>query len=223
MAAAVLQRAALRQRPAGLARHRRAGRSAADGARRTAPRSPAPGMAAQPHQAWRWPDSDRLPPCLRVSWRDPGRGCSPARRGRQRTGTGWTWCPRYPSTFGPGGMPLLPPPGPDPRSKPEGDGRMSTPANRTTRASQPGSVPSVRETSYLSRPEGRIGYDVAGGGLLVVLVPGMGDLRAGYRFLAPACGRRVTGSRAPIFAATATAMPRSRPMATRKQRAMSSP
>ena len=33
---------------------------------------------------------------------------------------------------------------------------------------------------------GRIGYDVAGDGSLVVLVPGMGDLRASYRFLAPA-------------------------------------
>ena len=41
-------------------------------------------------------------------------------------------------------------------------------------------------TNHLSRPEGRIGYDVAGDGPLVVLVPGMGDLRAGYRFLAPA-------------------------------------
>jgi pimeloyl-ACP methyl ester carboxylesterase len=41
-------------------------------------------------------------------------------------------------------------------------------------------------TSYLSRPSGRIGYDVAGTGPLIVLVPGMGDLRAGYRFLAPA-------------------------------------
>jgi pimeloyl-ACP methyl ester carboxylesterase len=41
-------------------------------------------------------------------------------------------------------------------------------------------------TSYLARPEGLIGYDVAGKGPLVVLVPGMGDLRAGYRFLAPA-------------------------------------
>ena len=71
---------------------------------------------------------------------------------------------------------------------------MSTPADRTTRASQPGSAPSVQETSYLSRPEGRIGYDVAGDGSLVVLVPGMGDLRAGYRFLAPdlrAAGYRV--------------------------------
>src|SRR5580704_7298801 len=41
-------------------------------------------------------------------------------------------------------------------------------------------------TSYLSRPGGHIGYDVAGTGPLVVLVPGMGDLRASYRFLAPA-------------------------------------
>jgi pimeloyl-ACP methyl ester carboxylesterase len=41
-------------------------------------------------------------------------------------------------------------------------------------------------TQYLCRPEGRIAYDVAGDGPLVVLVPGMGDLRATYRFLAPA-------------------------------------
>src|SRR5271169_4934470 len=63
---------------------------------------------------------------------------------------------------------------------------MSTAANRTTRASHSSSVPPVQETSYLSCHEGRIGYDVAGAGSLVVLVPGMGDLRAGYRFLAPA-------------------------------------
>jgi pimeloyl-ACP methyl ester carboxylesterase len=41
-------------------------------------------------------------------------------------------------------------------------------------------------TLYLDRPEGRVGYDVGGAGPLVVLVPGMGDLRAAYRFLAPA-------------------------------------
>src|SRR5271165_3445410 len=41
-------------------------------------------------------------------------------------------------------------------------------------------------TDHLARPDGRIGYDVAGEGPLVVLVPGMGDLRAAYRFLAPA-------------------------------------
>ncbi len=41
------------------------------------------------------------------------------------------------------------------------------------------------QTRYLSRPDGRIAYDVDGEGPLVVLVPGMGDLRATYRFLAP--------------------------------------
>jgi pimeloyl-ACP methyl ester carboxylesterase len=42
------------------------------------------------------------------------------------------------------------------------------------------------ETRYLAGPEGRIAYDVDGSGPLLVLVPGMGDLRATYRFLAPA-------------------------------------
>ncbi len=41
-------------------------------------------------------------------------------------------------------------------------------------------------TEYLARPEGRIAYDVDGSGPLVVLIPGMGDLLAGYRFLRPA-------------------------------------
>jgi pimeloyl-ACP methyl ester carboxylesterase len=40
-------------------------------------------------------------------------------------------------------------------------------------------------TAYLTRPEGRIAYDVAGDGPLVVCAPGMGDLRSVYRFLAP--------------------------------------
>jgi pimeloyl-ACP methyl ester carboxylesterase len=44
----------------------------------------------------------------------------------------------------------------------------------------------AQTTIYLTRPEGRIAYDVAGDGPLVVLVPGMGDLRAAYRYLAPA-------------------------------------
>jgi len=39
---------------------------------------------------------------------------------------------------------------------------------------------------YITRPEGRVAYDVAGRGPLLVLVPGMGDLRGSYRFLAPA-------------------------------------
>jgi pimeloyl-ACP methyl ester carboxylesterase len=40
-------------------------------------------------------------------------------------------------------------------------------------------------TLYLARDEGRIAYDVSGSGPLVVLVPGMGDLRSTYRMLAP--------------------------------------
>lgn len=63
---------------------------------------------------------------------------------------------------------------------------MSVPANETARASHASSAAPVKETSYLARPGGRIGYDVAGDGSLLVLVPGMGDLRAGYRYLAPA-------------------------------------
>src|SRR5579864_294233 len=48
------------------------------------------------------------------------------------------------------------------------------------------SATSTRATTYLARPEGRVGYDVEGDGPLVVLVPGMGDLRTTYRFVAPA-------------------------------------
>src|ERR1700722_17479242 len=44
----------------------------------------------------------------------------------------------------------------------------------------------VHGTSYLSRPGGHIAYDLSGDGPLVVLVPGMGDLRLTYRFLTPA-------------------------------------
>ena len=49
-------------------------------------------------------------------------------------------------------------------------------------------------TRFLERPGGRIAYDVAGVGPLVVCAPGMGDVRAVYRFLAPsliAAGYRV--------------------------------
>lgn len=41
------------------------------------------------------------------------------------------------------------------------------------------------ETRFLSTDEGRIAYELQGSGPLVVLVPGMGDLRSSYRFLAP--------------------------------------
>jgi hypothetical protein len=76
------------------------------------------------------------------------------------------------------------PPEPKP-GKTEGDEHVSSPADHTTRASHSTSVFLGQTPSYLSRPEGRIGYDVAGGGSPVVLVPGLGDLRAG-RGLQPA-------------------------------------
>jgi hypothetical protein len=56
---------------------------------------------------------------------------------------------------------------------------MSTPADYTKRASHSGSVPPVQETSYLNCLEGRIGYDVAGGGSLVGLVPAQIPSRRG--------------------------------------------
>ena len=49
-------------------------------------------------------------------------------------------------------------------------------------------------TQYLDRPGGRLAFDVIGAGPLVVCVPGMGDVRQSYRFLAPAiaeAGHRV--------------------------------
>ena len=49
-------------------------------------------------------------------------------------------------------------------------------------------------TRFLARPDGRIAYDDQGAGPLVILVPGIGDVRAEYRFLTPqlvAAGYRV--------------------------------
>ena len=43
-----------------------------------------------------------------------------------------------------------------------------------------------RAVRHLDRPGGRVAYDVAGQGPLVLLVPGMGDLRSTYRHLVPA-------------------------------------
>jgi pimeloyl-ACP methyl ester carboxylesterase len=50
------------------------------------------------------------------------------------------------------------------------------------------------QTRFLDVPGGRLAYDVAGEGPLVICAPSMGDLRAEYRFLAPrlvAAGYRV--------------------------------
>ena len=59
-------------------------------------------------------------------------------------------------------------------------------STQNTPTGNAGTTIQTAATNHLVRPEGRIGYDVAGEGPLVVLVPGMGDLRATYRFLAPA-------------------------------------
>ena len=48
---------------------------------------------------------------------------------------------------------------------------MNTPADHTTRVSHSSSVPAVEETSYLSCPEGRIGYDPAEARLADVTAP----------------------------------------------------
>jgi len=55
-------------------------------------------------------------------------------------------------------------------------------------------VDNPTEVLRLARPEGAVAYEVSGEGPLIVCVPGMGDLRASYRFLQPdlvAGGHRV--------------------------------
>ena len=49
----------------------------------------------------------------------------------------------------------------------------------------PITAPAMSPTRTLDLPGGRIAYDDAGSGPLVILVPGMGDVRASYRFLIP--------------------------------------
>ena len=64
---------------------------------------------------------------------------------------------------------------------------MTASANQPSRnAIDPRDPSVIPETAYIRRPEGRVAYDVSGRGPLLVLVPGMGDLRGSYRFLAPA-------------------------------------
>jgi pimeloyl-ACP methyl ester carboxylesterase len=55
-----------------------------------------------------------------------------------------------------------------------------------TRADQ---TPAAAATQFLKLPDGQIAYDDSGGtGPLVICVPGLGDLRQQYRFLAPRLG-----------------------------------
>lgn len=56
----------------------------------------------------------------------------------------------------------------------------STYASRQTKAQE-----DLKTTEFVGIEGGRIGYDVTGQGPLIVLSPGVGDLRQAYRFLAP--------------------------------------
>jgi pimeloyl-ACP methyl ester carboxylesterase len=70
---------------------------------------------------------------------------------------------------------------------------MSTAANHTTRASHSSSAPAAGETSYLRRPEGRIGYDVTAPALVVMgeQDPDFGDPRAEADWIARALRAQV--------------------------------
>ncbi len=59
-------------------------------------------------------------------------------------------------------------------------------------------------TEFLDHEGGRLSYDVTGDGPLVVLSPGMGDLRQSYRFLAPRLAQAGTGWPPSTCAGTAT-------------------
>ncbi|HME04631.1 MAG TPA: alpha/beta hydrolase [Solirubrobacteraceae bacterium] len=63
----------------------------------------------------------------------------------------------------------------------------SRPEGRTMTADTefPTTNPPVGDAIYLERPDGRIAYEVVGHGPLVVLSPGVADIRSSYRFLAP--------------------------------------
>ena len=67
----------------------------------------------------------------------------------------------------------------------------AAPAEHSAGASVSQAMP---ETRFLERPEGRIAYTDRGSGQLVIMVPGLGDLKEQYRLLAPrlvAAGYRV--------------------------------
>jgi len=62
----------------------------------------------------------------------------------------------------------------------------ATIAAKNTSTLPTNTLPVPRRTRFLSRDEGRIAYDDIGDGPLVILAPGIGDLRREYRFVAPA-------------------------------------
>ncbi|MGT2425415.1 alpha/beta fold hydrolase [Amnibacterium kyonggiense] len=66
-----------------------------------------------------------------------------------------------------------------------------------TRGGAPAAAPAEGTGSHLDVPGGRIAYESRGEGPLIVLSPGIGDLRQSYRFLAPrlvAAGYRVVSA-----------------------------
>ncbi len=71
---------------------------------------------------------------------------------------------------------------PDPLDDPA---RYPQPTTKKGQVMTTNTSASEEVTKFLTRSAGKIGYDIAGTGPLVVLVPGMGDLRSAYRFLAP--------------------------------------
>ena len=60
-----------------------------------------------------------------------------------------------------------------------------TTRSRHARSTAPSDAGATASTRYLERAGGRLAYDDAGDGPLVVMLPGLGDLRQQYRFLAP--------------------------------------
>src|SRR4051794_41006639 len=61
--------------------------------------------------------------------------------------------------------------------------RMASPSEISSTARALSPIPSA--TQFLQLEEGQIAFDRTGRGPVVLLVPGMGDLRSSYRFLAP--------------------------------------
>ena len=58
-------------------------------------------------------------------------------------------------------------------------------AESITQPSDPVADQAANQVSYVEVPGGRIAYEVTGDGPLVVLSPGIGDVRQSYRFLTP--------------------------------------
>lgn len=95
------------------------------------------------------------------------------------------------------GAPGRPKPACSPAYAPTGIGSSR---KATYHSSMPtGPMSPAAATSYLTRTEGRVAYDIDGAGPLVVLVPGMGDLR-GQVIMVPEAGHYPQSQRPDIAA-----------------------